>query len=58
MDHPPGVIKTVLIDLTNVHIATLRHCDEAVLELSTRHLLHQIERHRANIGSGPPGRVD
>jgi len=59
MDDPPHIIRTALIDLTDVHFAALRDWDEAVLEPGTRRLLAQIEQVRTNIGgTGPPGRVD
>jgi hypothetical protein len=58
VDLPSGDLRTELIDLTDASIADLRDGDETVFEPSLRRLLPQIERSRANIGSGPPGRVD
>jgi hypothetical protein len=59
MDDPQGVVRTALIDLTQVQFATLRDCDWRFLALSTERLLQQIMRPRVNFGGGsPPARVD
>src|SRR5262249_45502083 len=58
LEPSPGSIDTELIDLTTITISALRNCDEEMLEPSMHRLLVQVRRSRANIGSGPPGRVD
>jgi FXSXX-COOH protein len=52
-------LETELVDLSDVSLATLRECDAELTAQSLRRVVSQVERPRANIGSGgPPGRVD
>ena len=58
MDLFPDDIETDLLDLTEIPISELRNCDSDLLARSMRRILLQVERPRANIGQGPPGRAD
>jgi len=58
MDLFPEDVETDLIDLAELPISQLRTCDRALLSRSMRRILIQVERPRANIGQGPPGRAD
>jgi hypothetical protein len=56
MDTSTGV-ESHLANLRGVSFDDLRSQEDA-LEPYRQDLLHQIERPRVNIGSGPPGRAD
>lgn len=58
MDHSPDGVQTDLIDLTDLSISAVLSCDDDLLAPSMKRVLIQVERPRANIGSGPPGRAD
>jgi hypothetical protein len=58
MDLFPEDIETDLLDLTEIPISDLRVYDDDLLTRSMRRILSQVERPRANIGQGPPGRAD
>ncbi|GAA4945216.1 hypothetical protein [Actinoplanes utahensis] len=58
MDLSPVEVETDLIDLSEISLATLHRCDPSVLSASVRKILAQVDNPRANLGTGPPGRVD
>lgn len=60
MDLSPAEVETDLVDLSQLSLAALYHCDRAALADSVDTLLKQVDRPRANLGgSGPPGaRID
>lgn len=58
MDLDPSEIETDLIDLSATSLRELREADRSLLAPSRATMLEQLEHARANLGSGPPGRVD
>ena len=58
MDLFPEDIETDLPDLTRMSMADMRTVDSGLFARSMRRILLQVERPRANIGQGPPGRAD
>ncbi|GAA2531273.1 hypothetical protein [Winogradskya humida] len=58
MDRDPPEIETDLIDLSATSLRQLRDTDHRLLTTSQEAMLEQLEHARANLGQGPPGRVD
>jgi hypothetical protein len=58
VEHPAEDVQTDLVDLTEASFEDLCGCDDALFEPSLDRFLRQIERPRANIGSGQPDRID
>jgi len=58
VDLDPSEIETDLIDLSDTSLRELREADRRLLAPSRETMLEQLEHARANLGSGPPGRVD
>jgi hypothetical protein len=58
VDLSRGDVETELIDLSDIFFSMLRGWDTELLASSLRRVMNQVERPRANIGSGPPGRID
>jgi len=58
VDYPAEDVSTDLVDLTETSFEDLWGYDDAVLAPSLARFLRQIERPRANVGSGPPDRID
>jgi hypothetical protein len=58
VDLDPPEIETELIDLSATSLRELRQTRQHLLERSQQAMQTQLEHARANIGTGPPGRVD
>ena len=58
MDHPAEDVQTDLVDLNETSFKDLCGFDDALLKPSLTRFLRQIERPRANVGSGSPDRID
>ncbi|GAA2565329.1 hypothetical protein GCM10010435_42570 [Winogradskya consettensis] len=58
MDRDPPEIETDLIDLSATSFRQLRETDQRLLTTSQEAMMEQLEHARANLGTGPPGRVD
>ena len=52
-----GPVETRLADLTQVPLSELRKM-RTELDSYQKTLIDQVEKGRANLGTGPPGRVD
>ena len=58
MDHPAEDVSTDLVDLNETSFEDLAGYDDAIFTRSLTRFLRQIERPRANVGSGQPDRID
>jgi len=58
VDHSAEDVRTNLVDLTETSFEDLRGYDDAIFEPSLIRFLRQVERPRANVGSGQPDRID
>jgi hypothetical protein len=59
-DAPDAVdtVETDLVDVSQLPLSLFETCDPSELTASRRRVLSQVDHPRANLGSGPPGRVD
>jgi hypothetical protein len=58
VDLDPQEIETDLIDLSATSLRHLCETDRETLSSSQSAVLEQLKHARANLGSGPPGRID